>query len=77
MDYQSPVYNIFILAAGTFPSYWLSLGLCCGYCLLPFYICRWIEAHSLFGQKVHVVSAALHLLLNFVTFCCSPNLSMS
>lgn len=51
-DYQSPVYYIFILAAGTFPTYWLSLGLCCGYCLLPFYICRWIEAHSLFGQNV-------------------------
>jgi magnesium-transporting ATPase (P-type) len=55
MDYQSPVYKIFVLAAGTFPTYWLSLGLCCGYCLLPFYICRWIEAHSLFGFKVREI----------------------
>jgi phospholipid-transporting ATPase len=57
MDYQSPVYNIFILAAGTFPTYWLSLGLCFGYCMLPFYICRWLEAHSLFGLKVCMIMA--------------------
>ena len=63
MDYQSPVYKIFVLAAGTFPSYWLSLGLCCGYCLLPFYIGRWIEAHSLFGFKVR------EMLAFFCFFC--------
>ena len=63
-DYQSPVYNIFILAAGTFPTYWLSLGLCCGFGLLPFYIHRWVEANSLFGYKVHTQFSLL--LIAFV-----------
>jgi magnesium-transporting ATPase (P-type) len=74
-DYQSPVYNIFTLAAGTFPTYWLSLGLCCGFGLLPFYIHRWIEAHSLFGYKVRT-RFSMQLAGNCVTFCFSRSRSM-